>query len=126
MNETALDGGCSCGSTRYRVTGAPLWVAFCHCKSCRRATGAPVSAYAGYDQKQLLWSGQRPGSYSSSSGVRRRFCSTCGSPLSYESTRWPGEIHIHLGSLDQPERLEPSGHAFASERVPWLRIDRLD
>lgn len=126
MSEPTLDGGCLCGSVRYRLEGAPIWTAFCHCGSCRRATGAPVSAYVGYDRKAVAWTLGRPKFVATSSGVRRGFCADCGSPLTYEGERWPNEIHIHIGSLDHPERVEPTGHAFASERPPWLRLKDLD
>lgn len=126
MSAPEFEGGCLCGSVRYRVAGEPLWAAFCHCASCRRATGAPVSAYAGFQTDQLSWTRGRPKFASTSHGVRRGFCADCGSHLTYEGARWPGEIHVHLGTLDQPERIEPTGHAFASERPPWLKLGGLD
>ncbi|MBT5434558.1 MAG: hypothetical protein HOI34_13175 [Rhodospirillaceae bacterium] len=42
------NGGCMCGAVRYAVDGAPMSSIFCHCMSCRRHTGAPVVALAGY------------------------------------------------------------------------------
>jgi hypothetical protein len=55
--------------------------------------------------------------------VRRSFCGRCGTPLTYEGERWPGEIHVLLGTLDRPELLEPKGHASREEQIPWLRLD---
>jgi hypothetical protein len=125
MSEAPLEGGCLCGGVRYRIDGEPVWTAFCHCRSCRRATGAPVAAYVGVRTDALTWTRGRPRFATTSMGVRRGFCADCGSQLSYEGERWPGEIHIHIGSLDQPERVEPTGHAFASERPPWLKLQDL-
>lgn len=48
-------GGCLCGLVRFEATGAPKWTAYCHCRSCRRHTGAPVSAYAGFAEERLSW-----------------------------------------------------------------------
>jgi len=39
------EGGCLCGAVRYRMVGAPLSSAICHCASCRRASGAPTVAW---------------------------------------------------------------------------------
>ena len=54
--------------------------------------------------------------------MRRGFCGRCGSTLTYEGDRWPGEIHLHVGAFDDPGALAPAGHAFADERVPWLKL----
>jgi len=37
-----VTGGCMCGAVRYEAIGEPMTVAYCHCSSCRRHTGAPV------------------------------------------------------------------------------------
>jgi hypothetical protein len=63
-----------------------------------------------------------PRYFSSSSGVRRGFCETCGSPLTYESERWPDEVHLYAASLMRPDRVSPSRHVFVAEQVPWLEI----
>ena len=126
MGAPALEGGCLCGSVRYRLEGDPIWTAFCHCRSCRRATGAPGAAYAGFPTEALMWTRGRPKFATTSTSVRRGFCPDCGSQLTYEGGRWPGEIHVHIGTLDQPERVEPTGHAFASERPHWLKLKDLD
>ena len=39
-------GGCLCGDVRFRLTGAPYEVDYCHCHSCRKHTGASVSVFA--------------------------------------------------------------------------------
>jgi hypothetical protein len=116
-------GGCLCGAVRFKVTGRPIWTAFCHCESCRRATGSAVSAYAGYAADRFEITTGKPSHFNSSPGVRRGFCADCGSALTYEGERWPGEVHVHIGCLDEPEAFPPQGHAFAdTERISWLHI----
>lgn len=116
------EGGCLCGAVRLRISGPAKWTAYCHCQSCRRHTGAPVSAYAGFEKDQVAVIAGQPVWYASSPGVRRAFCGTCGSTLAFEGERWPTETHLHVGCLDQPEAFAPTGHAFAEERVTWLCI----
>lgn len=115
-------GGCLCGAVRLQVAGPAKWTAFCHCHSCRKHTGAPVSAFAGFETDQLVWTKGEPVWFASSPGVRRSFCGVCGSTLGFEGDRWPGETHLHVGALDRPEAFAPTGHAFAEERVPWMCI----
>ena len=40
--------------------------------------------------------------------------------MSFESTRWPGEIHLYAISLDDPQKYEPQLHCHYAERVDWL------
>jgi hypothetical protein len=105
-----------------RVRGAPKWTAFCHCASCRRQTGAPVSAYAGYERDQVEIQGGSFTRYASSPGVSRGFCRTCGSPVSYEGERWPSEVHFHVGVFDDPDPFAPTGHVNAGEQLSWLCV----
>lgn len=121
MTQIHFTGHCLCGSVRFRAEGAPKWAAYCHCQSCRRQTGAPVSAYAGFESARVTWQGE-PAVYESSPGVRRGFCARCGSTLYYQGNRWPGETHLHLGVFDRPEAITPAGHAFREERLAWLHI----
>lgn len=113
-------GGCLCGAVRYRVSGAPLWVAHCHCQSCRKASGAPVLTFAGFHADRYEITGSEPVRYPSSPGVTRAFCGRCGTPLSYEAERYAGEVHVTISSLDRPEDFPPQGHVWTEDRIPWF------
>ena len=39
MNDFTMNGRCTCGSIRYRLTSRPLIVHACHCRWCQRETG---------------------------------------------------------------------------------------
>ena len=120
--ETVHQGGCLCGAVRYRVTGAPGWVAHCHCESCRKASGSAVVTWAGYTRESFEVAAGRPVRFASSPGVVRSFCPRCGSPLTYEAERFAGEVHVTVGSLDEPAGFAPTAHVWTSERVAWLHI----
>ena len=115
-------GGCHCGAIRYRAEGEPLWVAHCHCESCRRTTGTALVTYAGYARARVTFTAGQPAGYASSPGVVRSFCATCGTPIAYEGARWPEEIHLLLCTLDAPDSLEPQGHVYVAEQLPWLKL----
>lgn len=120
QHEKLRTGGCLCGRVRYRVEQEPAWVANCHCASCRRATGSPMTTYAGFPSGSLIYESGEPRRFHSSPAVTRTFCGDCGTPLTYEGERWPGEVHVLVGTFDQPENYPPEGDAFAEERLPWL------
>jgi hypothetical protein len=115
-------GRCLCGAVRYRALGTPKWIANCHCESCRRATGAPMASYAGFAVERFAYTGGAPVRFASSPGGTRSFCGRCGTPLTYEGARWPGEVHVLIGTLDRPEDFVPTRDAFAEEKLPWLHL----
>ena len=65
-----LEGGCQCGAVRYRITGAPVMAALCHCTMCRRANAAPAVAWAMVEEDRIAFS-HAPSVYESSPGARR-------------------------------------------------------
>jgi hypothetical protein len=115
-------GRCLCGAVQFVARGAPRWVAHCHCDSCRRATSAPLTTYAGFAAEDVIWSGQSRARFNSSPGVERSFCARCGSPLSFAGARWPGEIHLFVASFAEPGALTPEIHVHAGEQLPWLHL----
>lgn len=122
MSDAVHAGGCLCGAVRFEAHGAAKWTAYCHCHSCRKHTGAPVAAFAGYERTNVRFTKGQLATYASSPSVKRGFCSVCGSTLTYEGDRWPSEIHVHIGAFDAPQDFAPKVHAFAEERIPWLHL----
>ncbi len=116
------EGGCRCRAIRYRVSGPPVMVEYCHCDSCRKSCGSVVSVLAGFQRPDFEISSGIPTYYSSSSKVKRSFCGTCGSPLFYEHSDYADEVYISLGSFDHPEDLSPDRHVWVSDRIPWYEI----
>ncbi len=116
-----VTGRCLCGAIRYRAPSTPKWTALCHCDSCRRSASAPYVAWMGFAAESVLWTGERH-FYKSSEIATRGFCPDCGTQLSFESTRWPGEIHLYAVSLDDPEAYVPQLHCHVDERLSWVEI----
>ncbi len=122
MAEATLEGSCLCGAVRYRIDAAPLWTGYCHCTSCRRSTGAPVTMFVGARADSVTFTKGERAMFASSPGVERGFCAACGTPLTYESDRFPGETHFYISTLDDPQSLLPTFHVFYEERLHWLEI----
>ena len=115
-------GRCQCRAVEYAFSGTPIWTAHCHCESCRRTTSAAFATYVGVKLEQFNYMKGEPTFYESSAGVNRYFCAKCGSPLAYISDKWPGEIHLHAGSLDDPQSIAPTGHVHVTEALPWAEV----
>ena len=121
-----LEGGCLCRAVRYRASGEPVTVVYCHCTSCRRASAAPVVAWAMFPLDRFELAAGKPAVYASSEGVERSFCPTCGTPLTYRADYMPGLVDVTVASFDDPAALPPQMHIWEAERIHWLDIaDRL-
>ena len=122
MMDVTVSGQCLCTAVQFEARGHPIWVGHCHCQSCRRHTGSAVATFVSFRPEQIQFSRDARRTYCSSPGVRRKFCGECGTPLSYEADRFPGELHLYLCSLNEPERYLPQFHVFYRERVPWFEV----
>jgi hypothetical protein len=112
-------GHCLCGQLRFEIHGDPQWVAYCHCASCRRHTGSPVTCFVNFRLETVSFSGELS-RFHSSPGVTRSHCARCGTPIAYETEKRPGEIDLYVNAFDSPESFPPQAHAHYEERVPWF------
>ena len=124
MEHIVYEGGCLCGSVRYRIAGIPRSSSVCFCRSCRLAGGAPSVAWfvVNIDRYTLL-SG-RPATFQSSPPVTRSFCAKCGTPLAYQHADDRHAIEIPTATLDDPQRFPPACEIWHSQRVPWAASNR--
>jgi hypothetical protein len=114
-----FEAHCLCGEVRFQATGAPRWVLWCHCESCRRHSGAPASAFVSFGTEAVTVTHGEITRFTSSPGVERGFCARCGSTLTCSNAAMPDETHFHVGAFDRAAELAPTGHFFVEERLPW-------
>jgi hypothetical protein len=118
-------GECLCGAVKFEVTPPTKWCANCHCSMCRRAHGAAFVTWVGVPEPQFrITAGpDQLVRYPSSETAHRTFCRRCGSTMFFESTKWPGEVHItranFIGDIDHPVQ----AHAFWDDRCDWWHVD---
>jgi hypothetical protein len=113
-------GRCLCGDVRFAAKGTPALTEFCHCGTCRRATGAPLAAFAGFPVGRFRVTQGEPARFASSPEVIRTFCGRCGTSLTIFSERFPDDIYVAVAAFDDPETLAPEVHIWTSERLSWL------
>ena len=118
--DNCFEGGCLCTKIRYKVAAVPILIEYCHCRTCRTGVGAPLVAWAAFQQSEFAVMTGKPKQYRSSQTVIRTFCNTCGTSLTLADERFPSEIYVSLASLDEPELLPPEFHIWRSHRISWL------
>ncbi|WP_161140488.1 GFA family protein [Propylenella binzhouense] len=117
-----LHGRCFCGAVLVEAKAEPFQVSWCHCRDCRRQTGAPAVVWAGFRSEDVHVAGA-PRRRRSSEHIVRGFCPDCGTPFSYEDDRLAGEIYIHTGVFDEADQLVPDRHAYVTSKLFWLHLE---
>jgi hypothetical protein len=121
------EGRCLCGAVRFVATGRPKGVYWCHCDSCRRHSGAPVSVFVAFERSAYSVTQGTITRFESTPGrTTRGFCARCGSTLTCEAVSLPSETHFHVGAFSDAARLVPTRHVFPNERLPWLHLAESD
>jgi hypothetical protein len=119
------EGSCLCRGVRYRLTAELGDFGYCHCTSCRKASGSAFGANAPVDREHfhLLAGSDTLREFESSPGKRRAFCGRCGSPIYAYLAATPEVLRIRLGSLDTPFAKHPLAHTFVADKATWEPIE---
>ncbi|MCH7544397.1 MAG: GFA family protein [Proteobacteria bacterium] len=111
--ETVHEGGCLCGSIRYKTTAEPQRVTICHCTFCQRFTGTAFLVEPIFRKVDVAFSGKKPRTYDhQSDGSNKRvtlnFCGTCGTTLFLDLERFPDILGLCAGTFDDPNWFDRS------------------
>ena len=123
--DSGLEGGCSCGAVRYRLSSEPLFVHCCHCLNCQRQTGSAfvINVLIEADRVEML-SGELtavdvPRDDGSSQRIFR--CPACQVAVFSNYTR--PEVHfVRGGTLDDPASVAPDVHIYTRSKLPWVTL----
>jgi hypothetical protein len=115
-----LAGGCQCGAVRYRLQAEPTGANICHCRMCQKAGGAPFMAFGGVRMSEFVVTRGVISTFASSDIAERGFCAECGTPLTYRGLG-SERISVTLGSLDDPDAVEPAVQIGVESRLRWLK-----
>lgn len=124
-DEMTLEGGCTCGAVRYRMTSKPMFVHCCHCRWCQRETGSAFALNAMIEADRVIVTQGAPETVDtpSNSGKGQKFvrCPSCRIALwSHYAGAGDAVSFVRVGTLDEPDRLPPDIHIFTSSKQPWV------
>ena len=118
-------GKCLCEKVQFQVSGSFGKVRYCHCSQCRRMTGTAFSANAKVKLEawELTAGAEHVREFEHKPGIFRGFCSNCGSPV-YSRLVWdPDHIRVRLGTFEQVDEVEITGHVWVSSKANWYTIE---
>ena len=113
-------GSCLCGAIRFEISCPLPSPDACHCSECRKFSGhffvstdIPRSALTVHGDDHVTWH--------AIDGVRRGFCSTCGSSLFWDpiGRNWTA---VALGAFDGPTGTKISKHIFVSHKGDYYDL----
>ena len=119
------EGGCSCGSVRYRLASEPLFVHCCHCLNCQRQTGSAfvINVLIEGDRVELLAGEPQAVDVPRDDGSKQRIhrCPECQVAV-YSEYGTPAILFVRAGTLDEPSSVAPDVHIYTRSKLPWVRL----
>lgn len=119
-----MRGSCLCQSMTYEIDALAGPIAHCHCRTCQKAHAAAFASTARVHRSAFRWTSgtEALGSFESTPGKRRHFCTRCGSHLIAE---WldRGHVILRVATLDEDPQVKPSLHLWTAHDVSWLDAD---
>jgi hypothetical protein len=80
---TKHKGACFCGTVQIEVTGEPEAMGYCHCRSCRSWSAAPVNAFSLWKPQavRVVEGAEHLATFKKTPMSERQYCSKCGGHL---------------------------------------------
>ena len=114
-------GECFCGSVKIEVVGEPEAMGYCHCRSCRSWSAAPVNAFSLWKPEavHVVSGAENIATFEKSKSSQRQYCSKCGGHL---MTNHPpfGLIDVYTATIPTL-RFIPGVHVNYAETVLPMR-----
>lgn len=123
-----IKGSCLCGGVRFEIARAVGPFELCHCRRCRKGSGAAFVAGVGVrsEDYRLLQGKELISTYEAPlleapPAYTTSFCKRCGSPVPNPD---PGAawFEIAAGLLDGDPGVRPDKHIFVELKAPWFEI----
>lgn len=122
----SLDGGCLCGSVRYRCSSKPLATVQCYCSDCRRIGGTGHATHTVLPETEFRFNGE-VSEYvkkaDSGNLINRRFCPICGSAIFHTREGLEGNVVVRTSSFDDPEQAPPDRAIYVDSVLSWDHVD---
>lgn len=129
MNDSNLNGHCSCGKVKFKLHGEPLFRAFCHCTICQAYNQAPFADITLFRSRGVIMPQEGSVNFRSHKFppiVQRGNCVSCGkAAIEYlQMFPLPKIIIVPSNNIDDKAFVpEASIHIFYDSRVTDIQDD---
>jgi hypothetical protein len=114
---------CLCKSVQFTIDCELRSARFCYCANCTKFAGTSPAIWAMAKRSKIEFStsDKSISKFDSGKGLRC-FCTTCGSPVWFESLDYPQIIAIPLGVIDDGELPPAEMHIWVRSKRGWCAI----
>jgi hypothetical protein len=124
--EASLEGGCTCGAVRYRLSATPMFVNCCHCTWCQRETGSGFVINVIIETACLkLTRGESESvltATESGEGQVIHRCPNCHVALWSHYGELTALAYVRAGTLDEAAAVAPGAFLFTRSKLPWIGL----
>ena len=121
-----LEGGCSCGAVRFRLTSSPMFVHCCHCLNCQKHTGSAfvINALIESDRVERIQGEPVPIEMPLNGGSPNQIfrCPSCRVAVWSVYGGRSAVLFVRGGVLDDPTAVTPDVHIYTRSKLPWVRL----
>lgn len=111
------EGTCFCGAVGVKVTGEPLGMGYCHCRSCRSWSAGPVNAFTLWPPAavEVTMGAEHLATYKKTEASLRQYCAKCGGHVMTDHPA-AGFIDVYAATIPTLE-FKPQLHVHYAETV---------
>ena len=119
--DAPLTGACACGAVAFEVSAPFTTAGYCHCKRCRRRSGAlwSLNAMVPRDGFAFVRGEDRVRVWEPEDGLPKAFCGACGGQLYSDGGDY---LAIRLGTVDGDPEIRPQWHQWLESAPDWEPI----
>jgi hypothetical protein len=112
-SRNAQIASCACGALKYRLSGAPAAVVYCHCKDCAKCNSAPFVNVAMFPvaSAKVIKGKDLDNGFHFTERNTRHTCSKCSTRIC-EEPKGLGMLGFFASTLSKPEQCKPAFHIF--------------
>ncbi|MFL2819106.1 MAG: GFA family protein [Candidatus Puniceispirillales bacterium] len=121
-----IEGGCYCGSLRYKVNGKVQASIQCHCRECQYITGGHPNVLMIMPLDGFNFIKGQPQTFKRKDidkAMTRMFCKICGTPIGTKNPNRPNSIILKVGTFDDPSIFKPEIAIFTIDKQHFHHIE---
>ena len=114
-----IEGGCRCGTVRFRISAPPLLTMACHCTGCQKMTASAFSVSVAVPEPGFAVIAGTPVIGGLHGYPHHHHCDWCQCWLFTRLDPAMGFVNVRATLLDDPTWFAPFIESYTSEALPW-------